>query len=450
MFSKIFEVKTSIESLTIYRGLLEDKVIHALHYIFEDLINENTDFSEFINNYCNFYYKLVQNSPESSFKHYLVGKIVLVENAFSRHSEKVCFDNINKNLQKAAERDLRCLNKMISISAREIKEAAITKFGKTMFENDIINNLPEWEIENVDCNTEDTKITSLLNSNNNWGDCAKPLADFYRQNGSGEFANFKGFVWERNQDKGYLKGISSPDRIRFCDLIGYEIERQEVINNTLQFLNGYPANNVLLYGDRGTGKSSTVKALLNEYCELGLRIIELPKAFLNDLHYVLRAIKDRQQKFIIFIDDLAFGDSEEDYTALKAVLEGGLESKPQNVVIYATSNRRHLIKEKFSDRSGLMSNNHDDEIRAADTLQEKLSLADRFGITVTFTSPDKKKFLDIVEGLARNRKLDIDIVTLHQEALKWEMYYNGRSPRTARQFIDWLEGHMSKVDFKIQ
>jgi uncharacterized protein len=228
------------------------------------------------------------------------------------------------------------------------------------------------------------------------------------------------------------------------DLVSYDLERSEVINNTLQFLKGFPANNILLYGDRGTGKSSTVKAILNEYYNQGLRLIEVSKSHLIDFPEIIADLKERKQKFIIFVDDLSFDDNEQNHNSLKAVLEGGIESKPSNVLIYATSNRRHLIKEKFSDRVGFQSGNADDEVRSADTMQEKLSLSDRFGITVVFSSPNKDKYLEIVEGLAIKRGLAFDKESLKKEALKWELWYNGRSPRTARQFIDWLEGEKGK------
>jgi predicted AAA+ superfamily ATPase len=222
--------------------------------------------------------------------------------------------------------------------------------------------------------------------------------------------------------------------------MGYEAERARVIENTLQFLKGFPANNALFYGDRGTGKSSTVKALLNEYYSQGLRMIEVPKTYLTDFPLIISLLKNRPEKFIIFVDDLAFEESGENYNALKAVLEGGLENRPNNVLIYATSNRRHLVKESFKDRAGLQSNNQDDEVRAADNIQEKLSLSDRFGITVTFAAPSQNKYLQIVEGIAEKRNLKFDKEKLYQEALKWQMRYNGRSPRTAKQFIDWVEG----------
>ena len=451
MNRQIYEIELSLKSLTVYRGLLEDQVISVLCSILHDLVNDKANFSQFINDYSEFYYQLVEHNQALMFKDYLIEKIVFEDTSFSRQSERFCVDNLEENFPKAVARDLLYLQKFSDISAKDIKEAAIHRFGQLKFEYELIKSLPEWEEnkeqtikEKFGSHTEASEILHALKSSNNWREWVLPLVDFYRHNGSGEFAKYKGFTWETKGANGILQGIHSPDPIRFSDLIGYERQRREISDNTEQLLNGYAANNVLLYGDRGTGKSSTVKALLNEYGHRGLRIIELPKTNLEDLPHVLRMIRERQQKFIIFIDDLAFGDSEEEYTALKAVLEGSLESKPQNVVIYATSNRRHLIKEKFSDRSGLSSGNEDDEVRSADTMQEKLSLADRFGITVTYTSPDKEEYLAIVEGLARNRNLAIDIVTLHEEALKWEINHNGRSPRTARQFIDWLEAQVER------
>ncbi len=239
-----------------------------------------------------------------------------------------------------------------------------------------------------------------------------------------------------------MQGVDPVDTVRFADLIGYEEQKRVVAENTLLLLQGLPANNLLLYGDRGTGKSSTVKALLNEYGHLGLRLVEVPPAALIDLPLILREVRGYKQKFILFVDDLSFAEHGENFTALKAVLEGGVEHKPPHVVIYATSNRRHLVREKFSDRAGLHSGEHDDEIRSADTLQEKLSLADRFGLTLTFLAPDQNRYLELVESMVRRRGLVIGQDELRQKALRWEKWQNSRSPRTARQFVDWLEGRL--------
>jgi len=442
MEKEIVQLKTALDSLTVYRTLVKDPVISKLYCLVEGICF-NRDFSELINCYGEFYYTFVENNPMNSLKNYIISSILYQDNAFSRCCETVEFDFISKQLIEAVKNDLRCLEKVANITSKSIKEAMKKKYEKDCFEYDAISSLPEWDFDSNHIK-EDNDIGDIFKTRNGWAECVKFLHNFHRKNGSGDFARFKGFIWERSEQGGFLKGVESPDPIRFSDLIGYESERQIVIENTLKFLNGYPANNLLLYGDRGTGKSSTVKALLNEYGHLGLRIIEMPKRYLSDFYHVLRIIKDRPQKFVVFIDDLAFEDSEEDYTALKAVLEGGLENKPDNLVIYATSNRKHLIKEKFSDRAGLMYGDKDDEVRASDTLQEKLSLADRFGITITFSSPGKQKYLEIVDGLAERRGLNIDKDILHREALKWEMWHNGLSPRTARQFIDWIEGDYKK------
>ncbi len=231
--------------------------------------------------------------------------------------------------------------------------------------------------------------------------------------------------------------MRDPDPVRLGDLIGYENERELVVRNTEHFVAGHAANNVLLYGDRGTGKSSTVKALLNEYADRGLRLIEVPKSLLGDLARLLRELRGRRERFVVFVDDLSFDDHESHYKDLKAVLEGGVEARPANVLLYATSNRRHLVLERFSDRGGPL-----DEIHASDTQQEKLSFSDRFGISVTFGAPDQDRYLRIVSGLAGARGIAIDPAELRRRALEWATWQNGRSGRTARQFVDFLAGEL--------
>lgn len=357
-------------------------------------------------------------------------------------------------------------NNFLINSIDEMKAQNINQENKDQGSNQNYddNNKKECHNNKMECQ-HNNHLSSMLKkffSEDVWKSLIEPLARFHYKWGYGDFARYRAFVWYHsnsinngsdkgisngsfsNGSSGYLKGIANPDPIRLSDLIGYETQRQEVLDNTLRFLKGYPANNMLLYGDRGTGKSSTIKALVNEYYEHGLRLVEVPKKYLMDFPDIIRILEGRKHKFIIFIDDLAFEDNEENYTALKAILEGGVKSKPSNVVIYATSNRRHLIKEKFSDRAGLTSGNPDEEIHASDTIQEKLSLADRFGIKVTFYAPDKVEFLKIVEGMAEKRGLKVSKEFLHKEALKWELTYNGRSPRTAKQFIDWLEGYLKE------
>jgi hypothetical protein len=219
------------------------------------------------------------------------------------------------------------------------------------------------------------------------------------------------------------------------ELLGF---LNQVVHNTEKFLRGLPAVNILLYGARGTGKSSTVKALLHAYGSRGLRLIELPKKYLGDYQEILKILATRPQKFIIFIDDLSFEEDEVEYKELKGLLEGSLQVRPANVLVYATSNRRHLVKEFFADRAP----NAGGEVRLQDTVQEKLSLAERFGLTVIFPSPDQEQYLAIVGELARKAGLQIAPAELRRRALQWALYQNGTSGRTARQFVDYLRGEL--------
>ena len=217
--------------------------------------------------------------------------------------------------------------------------------------------------------------------------------------------------------------------------MGYEIPKKKLIDNTEAFVEGRRANNCLLFGDAGTGKSSSIKGILNAYYDKGLRIIEVYKHQFQDLNEIIAQIKNRNYKFIIYMDDLSFEEFEIEYKYLKAVIEGGLEKKPENVLIYATSNRRHLIKENFSDKEGRR-----DMLHASDTVQEKLSLVARFGVTIFFSSPDKKEFQSIVKTLAERYGVEMPEEELMLEANKWELSHGGLSGRTAQQFIDYLLG----------
>ncbi len=217
------------------------------------------------------------------------------------------------------------------------------------------------------------------------------------------------------------------------DLVGYESAKKKLVDNTEAFIEGRPCNNCLLFGDAGTGKSSSIKGILNRYYERGLRMIELYKHQMKYLSDIIAQIKDRNYRFIILMDDLSFEEFETDYKYLKAVIEGGLEKKPGNILIYATSNRRHIVREKFSDK-----NERDDDLHTNDTVQEKLSLSYRFGETIFFARPDKKQFDNIVKTLADRYNVSMDEEELLLEANKWELSHGGLSGRTAQQFIDHL------------
>ena len=229
--------------------------------------------------------------------------------------------------------------------------------------------------------------------------------------------------------------ITNIAHVHLDDLVGYENAKKKLIDNTKAFVEGKKANNCLLFGDAGTGKSSSIKAILNQYYDQGLRMIEVYKHQFQDLNDVIAQIKNRNYKFIIYMDDLSFEEFEIEYKYLKAVIEGGLEKKPENVLIYATSNRRHLIRETFKDKQ-----ERDEDMHTNDTVQEKLSLVARFGVTIYFGSPDKKAFQEIVRTLAIKNGISLPEEELLLEANKWELSHGGLSGRTAQQFIDYLSG----------
>lgn len=262
------------------------------------------------------------------------------------------------------------------------------------------------------------------------------LTQFYKEFGVGKLGLHKAFRVEHPEEEGVqIVPITNIAHVHLDDLVGYEIAKKKLTDNTRAFVEGRRANNCLLYGDAGTGKSSSIKAILNQYYDQGLRMIEVYKHQFQDLNDVITQIKNRNYKFIIYMDDLSFEEFEIEYKYLKAVIEGGLEKKPNNVLIYATSNRRHLVRETFKDKA-----DRDEELHTNDTVQEKLSLVARFGVTIYFGSPDKKEFQEIVKELAKQNGITMPQEQLLLEANKWELAHGGLSGRTAQQFIDYLLG----------
>lgn len=403
--------KGCFDSLCIYRGILEDSVIKAFY---ELLCALETGSADAVRLYCAFYFAMADRGMTGIGQH--IEQLVLYQtNPFARAAEYVPFAEIEYNLRMAAKQDLDKLAVLAAVTGDMLCEQ-IQKNDQSGW----AEQLPGWEVQPL----------AYLGK----PDAAERLAAFHHTHSTGKFAQYREFLW----DCGKLRPVKVPDPIRLSDFIGYENQRKAVVDNTHRLLAGRPANNVLLYGDRGTGKSSTVKAIGNEFAEAGLRLIELPKNQMTDFSKVLDAIAQSSCKFIIFIDDLAFENNEQDYTMLKALLEGGLSARPSNCVVYATSNRRNLIKETFRDRAGLASGNVDEEVHARDTMEEKLSLADRFGIRVTFSALTQDEYVQIVKGLARQRGITMSDEELRRRAIIWEMNNHGKSPRTARQFIDDL------------
>lgn len=261
------------------------------------------------------------------------------------------------------------------------------------------------------------------------------VTEFYREFGVGKLGLHKAFRVAHAEDGVRIVPITNIAHVKLDDLVGYELVKQKLIDNTEAFVNGREANNCLLYGDAGTGKSTSIKAIANQYYDRGLRLIEIYKHQFCDLNDVIAQIKNRNYKFIIYMDDLSFEEFEIEYKYLKAVIEGGLEKKPDNVLIYATSNRRHLIRESFSDKEEVREDMH-----TSDTVQEKLSLYARFGVTIYYGAPDKKEFQKIVTALAEKYQVRMETEELLLEANKWELAHGGLSGRTAQQFINYLLG----------
>lgn len=261
------------------------------------------------------------------------------------------------------------------------------------------------------------------------------MVQFYKEFGVGKLGLHKAFRIDGTVTPARIVPITNIAHVHLDDLVGYEIAKKKLLDNTEAFVQGRPANNCLLFGDAGTGKSSSIKGILNQYYDQGLRIIEAYKHQFKDLNDIIAQVKNRNYKFIIYMDDLSFEEFEIEYKYLKAVIEGGLEKKPDNILIYATSNRRHLVREKFSDKE-----ERRDDLHSSDTVQEKLSLVARFGVSIFFCAPDKKQFQNIVKTLAERHQVEMPEEELLLEANKWELQHGGLSGRTAQQFIDYLCG----------
>jgi len=364
---------------------------------------------------------------EQSWQDLLITCILRDENPFTQQAQQKEFQALSSGLVLAAGHDLQVLQELSRCGEVQLRDwvEAIAPVS-----------LPAiaWEP------ASDAAVTSikLQLERTNWAEGVEVFADHYRQHGTGLAAMFSALRWHQ----GELVGIAHADPVELEDLVGYGGQQEALLKNTEFLLKGYPALHVLLYGSRGSGKSSLVKALLNRYSQDGLRLVEVAKSELRDLPAIADQLRPLPQKFILFVDDLSFEEDEDDYKALKVVLEGNLTARSQNVVVYATSNRRHLIREFFGDRPRPKDG---DEIHAWDTVQEKLSFSDRFGLTLTFEPPDQATYLQIVHHLAAQANISLNPDDLEFQALQWATRHNGRSGRTARQFIDFLRADLSTV-----
>ena len=305
-------------------------------------------------------------------------------------------------LEGAARRDVDTLLQLAQLGAEDIRVALKPILTEEYVS--VLDNLPAWE----------TGAPFTF----------EELAAFYQENGAGLYAKYRAFLWE----EGRLVPVADPDCPHPVELLGYDQQRKQVLDNTRLLVEGKPSNNVLLFGDGGTGKSATVKSMLYLPGMENLRLIEIQKENLVGMPRLIRSLAGRRQSFILFIDDLAFDQDDKTYSSLKTILEGGLEKRPLNVAIYATSNRRHLVRQTFSDRAG-------DEVDAFETISEKTALAERFGLRIPYMTMSKSEYLALIDHLAGLYHVEMNREVLHTKAMEWEIRHAGRTPRVARQFI---------------
>lgn len=371
---------------------------------------------------------------ENLWQNYLAYILASMENPFTITCEKIGARQGTVN--RFAKADFKIFKDLFDYDFSGIEE----ELGINCFS--IISDYKAIEKSNGRYNKSVSEKVRMLSANiasaKDEEEVFNIVTDFYKNYGVGKLGLNKAFRLSKENGKLELIPITNTVEVRLSNLVGYELQKKKLIDNTRAFVEGKKANNVLLFGDSGTGKSTSVKAILNEYYDKGLRMIEIYKHQFEDLSTVISIIKNRNYKFIIYMDDLSFEEFEIEYKYLKAVIEGGLENKPDNVLIYATSNRRHLIRETWKDRSDMET---DGDIHRSDTMEEKLSLVERFGITINFSSPSHKEYLEIVKQLAIRQGIKFSSEEeLFDQARKWELYHGGLSGRTAQQFINYLAG----------
>ncbi|HIK15870.1 MAG TPA: ATP-binding protein [Leptolyngbyaceae cyanobacterium M33_DOE_097] len=416
-----------IASLLLYQNVLADLPGQTYLALLQELVKEGKgrgDRDQLLYAYGDWFRAMA--TTQQNWQDYLLSCLLRDNNPFTQ--QVVQHHDLSKlppAVVAAARHDLRILQRLHSSDGDRLLQwwAAIAP--------DLA--MPIGWCEN---HTAHSDLQARLHRFDDWAEALEIIAAIYRSQGVGVFAQFKAFRWQA----GELMGIPHPDPVQPEELVGYETQKETLLKNTQALLNGYPALHVLLYGSRGSGKSSLVKSLLNKLGDRGLRLVEVAKSELYALPEIVERLQNSPLKFIIFVDDLSFEEDDDAYKALKVVLEGTLTARPANVVVYATSNRRHLIREFFDDRPRPRDA---DEIHHWDTVQEKLSFSDRFGLTLTFEPADQLTYLQIVQALATQFNLSLPTEELEFRALQWATRHNGRSGRSARQFIDFLRAELA-------
>lgn len=427
--------------LILYRNLGEDSILVKLSDIFKRFDSCHYRSEELITDiYCEVK-KLLDLATTYGFDknlwhNYLTFVLITNENSFSMTCEKVGANDGTVN--HFAKNDFQVFMNLFHYNFRPIEETLGIDCFSTLLNYKAIGKKERMYNKNV---SDKVKVLSdQLAAAEDVDTFFDAVVTFYRDYGVGMFGLNKAFRITEDKDSFDFVPINNLDKVVLDDLTGYEIQKKKLIDNTEAFVQGRAANNCLLFGDAGTGKSTSIKAILNQYYDQGLRMIEIYKHQFQYLSAIISHIKNRNYRFIIYMDDLSFEEFEIEYKYLKAVIEGGMETKPDNVLIYATSNRRHLIRETWSDRSDM-----DEELHRSDTMQEKLSLVYRFGITINFSKPSQKEYYDIVRNLAKKYpQITLSDKELCEEANKWELSHGGISGRTAQQFINYLAGQAGK------
>ncbi len=429
-----------IDELIIYNKLADNSILKDVAKIIKS--DTTTDMREIKPIVYNFIHKILELADEHGFGGNLWNSsfaylVVNDDNIYSKSCEMV--GNIDGSINTAVINDFKIIKEYYDTFLPKLMACVQTEYS-TLLQNYAATGHSK-KIFNERIQKRICNLVQELDKAKNEIEFKDAITNFYKEYGVGVIGLHKAFRIDDNKSE--IIPITNIATVTFDDLVGYEIPKKQLIDNTKAFVQGKKANNCLLYGDAGTGKSTCIKAIANEYYEHGLRVIEVYKHQFKYLNDIISQIKNRNYKFIIYLDDLSFEEFEIEYKYLKAIIEGSLEKKPDNILIYATSNRRHLIKETFADRQGMELGSRD--INTTETMQEKLSLAARFGESIFFGEPTRAEFLEIVKVLAKRNKINILEDDLMLKANQWELRHADQSGRTAQQFIDHLVATVDNV-----